>query len=108
MNVTQVNFKPTLRPYTGARIELPPPRDPLVFAREELVSYMAFARALPHNWHYKTCTPVTNGILGLKKMGRGSPWHPCMVYLLHKSYIFSLMFFVGKYFPYDGEHGVFA
>jgi len=60
----KVNFKPTLRPYTGARIELPPPRpprDPLVFAREELVSYMAFARALPHNWHYKTCTPVTNG-----------------------------------------------
>ena len=62
----QVNFKPTPRPYTGARIELPPPRDPLVFAREELASYMAFARALPHNWHYKTCTPVTNGILGLK------------------------------------------
>ena len=57
----KVNFKPTPRPYTGARIELPPPRDPLVFAREELASYMAFARALPHNWHYKTCTPVTNG-----------------------------------------------
>lgn len=67
MNVTQVNFQPTPRPYTGARIELPPPRDPLVFAREELASYMAFARALPHNWHYKTCTPVTNGILGFKK-----------------------------------------
>ena len=63
-SATQVNFKPTPAPYTGARIELPAPRDPLVFAREELASYMAFARALPHNWHYKTCTPVTNGILG--------------------------------------------